>query len=167
MTVLKRGTLLCSLLLASLLLVDCERDDICAEETPTTPLLIIKFFDDITRTDEKDAPNLRVRSTDEGAEAFIDLTTTDSIMIPLKTDGLITEYEFAINSGEDDENIDILNFQYITEEEFVSSACGFRVLYRGLTESGVGGTDENWIEEISVQQLDVIDETVTHVYIYH
>lgn len=148
----------------------CERDDICAEDTPTTPFLIIKFMDNDTPTDIKRPNELRVKA--EGFNRIeIYETNQDSILIPLLTNALLTNFEFTINSdtedGGDDPNTDVVSFEYAPVEEYVSSACGFRVVYTGL-----GGTlrqedDLKWIKNIIIEQPDVIDETNAHILIFH
>ncbi|MDY8138966.1 DUF6452 family protein [Aquimarina sp. 2201CG5-10] len=162
--------LLACLIISVFMISSCERDDICAEDTSTTPLLIIKFLDDQTVSDIKRPVDLRVRSTDTSL-AFLDGVSQDSIMIPLKTDALITEFEFTINANNEDQtlvNNDILSFQYTTVEDFVSSACGFKVIYEGLSRTLVPESDNgNWIKRITIEQEDVINETAAHVFIFH
>ncbi|MBW1296800.1 DUF6452 family protein [Aquimarina litoralis] len=149
----------------------CERDDICAEDTPTTPFLIIKFIDDVTSTDIKQPDELQVKAVD--FDSVITYTTNqDSILIPLRTNALLTDFEFTINSdtedGGDDPNTDVVSFQYTPVEEYVSSACGFRVLYNGLERTLTPEEDNgNWIKRILIEQPDVINETVAHVLIFH
>ncbi len=149
----------------------CERDDICAEGTPTTPLLIIKFIDFDTGTEIKAPVELQVKAVDIDSPFTLG-AVTDSIIIPLKTKESITNYEFTINSNFDNdsipENTDTISFQYTLEEEYVSSACGFRVNYIGLTASPPeAGNDGSWIRSITVQREDVTDETTAHVFIFH
>ncbi len=149
----------------------CERDDICAEGTPTTPLLIIKFIDFDNATEIKTPSELQVKAV--GVENPFTLTSvTDSIMIPLRTNEPITEYEFTIDSNtsndETPSNTDTVSFQYTTVEEYVSSACGFKINYEGLTISTpVAGDDGSWIQNITVQREDVTDEATAHVFIFH
>ncbi len=151
----------------------CERDDICAEGTPTTPFLIIKFIDNDTQieTDIKAPVELQVRAV--GVDEVIDLgTVRDSILIPLRTNTTSTEFEFTINSDttndENPANTDIVSFQYTPVEEYVSSACGFRVVYNAITASeGDAGTDGDWIKGISEQRTNVTDETTAHIFIFH
>ena len=47
---------------------NCEKDDICAEGTPTTPRVIIEFYDAANPTVLKNVTNLRVEEfgTNEG-----------------------------------------------------------------------------------------------------
>lgn len=149
----------------------CERDDICAEGTPTTPLLIIKFFDFETGTETKAPVELEVKAV--GIETAFDLgTLTDSIAIPLRTNEAITNYEFTINSNVENDmvpkNTDVISFQYTLEQEYVSSACGFKVNYSGFTASPPeAGDDGSWIRNITVQREDIIDEINAHVFIFH
>ncbi len=160
-----------TILLILYLSTSCERDDICAEGTPTTPLLIVKFIDSDTGTEIKAPTELQVKAVD--IETPFALTeVTDSILIPLKTNELITNYEFTINSNfENDsipQNTDIVSFQYTPEQEYVSSACGFRVNYKGLTISPPeAGEDGSWIRSITVQRENVTDEATAHVFIFH
>lgn len=151
----------------------CERDDICAENTPTTPLLIIRFIDNNDGVTFKSPTDLRVKSTDSDiTENFLDAITQDSIAIPLKTTELITEFEFTVNANSEDPDIiantDTVSFQYSTSEEYVSTACGFRVTYSGLTETLTAEDSEgNWIKDIIIQQREVNNENAAHVYILH
>ena len=48
------------LLLASFFLSGCEKDDICDETTPTTPKVVIEFFDTVATTTAKNVTNLKV-----------------------------------------------------------------------------------------------------------
>ncbi|MBP2832809.1 hypothetical protein J8281_11485 [Aquimarina sp. U1-2] len=166
-------TLLCFAILL-LGICSCERDDICAEGTPTTPLLIVKFFDFDTKTEIKAPSELQVRAV--GIDSFIDIgTVRDSIFIPLRTNSSSTAFEFTINSDTTNNaasdlppNTDRISFQYTPVEEYVSSACGFRVVYDGLTFSDEDpGTAGDWIREISIRRRDILDETDAHILIFH
>lgn len=154
--------------------LSCERDDICAEGTPTTPFLVIKFIDFDTSTQVKAPLELQVKAV--GIETPFTLgTVTDSILIPLRNNVSITDYEFTINSditnNSDTDplpNKDTVSFQYTTQEEYVSSACGFKINYKGLTVSPVeAGDDGSWIKNITIQRENVTDETTAHVFIFH
>ncbi|MHA7059365.1 DUF6452 family protein [Aquimarina sp. M1] len=149
----------------------CQRDDICAEDTSTTPFLIIKFIDDQTVSDIKRPNELQVRAI--GFESIIDFTAAnqDSILIPLRTNATLTDFEFTIDSDVDDggtPNTDTLSFQYTPVEEYVSSACGFRASYEGLGFTLVQEeNDGNWIKRITIEEDNVTDETAAHVFIFH
>jgi len=152
----------------------CERDDICAEDTATTPFLIIKFIDNNTVSDIKQPNELQVKAV--GVDSIISFETNqDSIMIPLRTTEGLTSFEFTIDSDTMDgtdtvlPNKDIVNFEYTPVDEYVSSACGFRVIYNELTNKlNLPGTDDDkWIEKITIVEENVINETAAHVLIFH
>ncbi len=164
-------TLLFCCCIAVYLSSGCERDDICAEDTPTTPFLIIKFIDDVTVSDIKQPNELQVKAI--GFESTIDFTTNqDSILIPLRTNALLTDFEFTIDSDTTDDtdtpNTDTVSFQYTPVEEYVSSACGFKVNYNGLTNTLTQEEDDgNWIKRITIEENNVTNEAAAHVLIFH
>lgn len=163
-------SLLIALLIISLS-ISCERDDICAEDTPTTPFLIIKFIDNQTNTKTKAPSELQVKAV--GVDTLYSLgTVRDSILIPLKNDTTVTAYELTINSDTSNDeipsNTDIISIQYTPVEKYVSSACGFKVNYEGLSTSEiVEGNDGDWIKNLTIQRQNVTDENNAHVFIFH
>ncbi|MBW4980800.1 hypothetical protein KZZ05_21230, partial [Marinobacter adhaerens] len=89
-------------------------DDICPESTPTTPKLIITFYDiNVTPTELKDVPSLSITavgvnnpvSLNESGEI---VANTDSIAIPLNPASTVVDFLFVRNSGNDEQNIDEL-----------------------------------------------------------
>ncbi|MCK8524087.1 DUF6452 family protein [Aquimarina sp. D1M17] len=167
----KYAGLICACLLALPIIMGCERDDICADGTPTTPFLIVKFIDFENGTEIKNPTELQVQAV--GVDSPFDFgTVTDSIAIPLRTNEPITDYQFTIDSDTSNDdtaaNTDTVSFQYTTVEEFVSSACGFKINFEGLTVSPPeAGTDGSWIRNITIQRENVTDETTAHVFIFH
>lgn len=154
----------------------CQRDDICAQDAPTTPQLIIKFIDNETAIDIKRPIDLEIRSTDPMVTGFIpDLIPQDSIMIPLKADASITQLVFITNANNEDASLirrDTVDFSYTPQEEYVNSACGFKVSYLGLgaqlaRDEISMDEDKNWIKNIIVQQKDITNEANAHVLILH
>jgi len=61
----------------------CEKNDICAEETPTTPRLIIEFYDSINTSVLKNVANLK--ATGNGASTSLEFNGVNTIRLPLKT----------------------------------------------------------------------------------
>ena len=148
----------------------CERDDLCAEDTLTTPKLIIKFFDIVTGSEVKAPNELLIRPIAFPDSIFFP-TNVDSIAIPLQTDSPITEYEFTIDSDTTNDdtvpNKDTISFQYTVEQEYISSACGFRATFNGLDFTGPQqDVTENWIKQIDIQNRNITDEQDIHVFIF-
>jgi len=154
----------------------CERDDICAETTTTTPMLIIKFIDFESGVETNPPSELEVQGTmvDEILEVDSD---PDSILVPLRTDVPITEYLLTINSDVDEDNTDddtpnsdLLSIQYTPQDRYLSSACGFITNFLGITVTVPESMDEEdtrWIQNFSIEQDNVTDESSAHLYIFH
>jgi len=180
---------------ATLLSFSCEKDDICAEGTITTPLLVIEFFDAANTSGEdvlKNVTNLWVEAVNPNTEVVqvegVDVTvivdpiqtspqTVNTISIPLRTQEGSTEYRFIADYELDENNNqlgneDILTFNYETQEIFLSRACGYYTNYTLNVSNGVEVTPDtdNWINPstgILISEINVQNETVTHVKIYH
>ena len=148
-----------------LLLQGCQKDDICPEGTITTPLLIIEFLDEEDITRLKAAQNLRVQATGM-EEVLLGPITTNSISIPLRTNGNTTEYSFTINSGSDRENTDVVSFSYDSNPQYINRACGYRAVFNNI-EVMVHDDEDNWILSEIILQDNIEDETEAHISFTH
>ena len=163
--------------------LSCEKDDICAETTPTTPHLIIRFYDVADADQTKTVTGLFAQVLND------DLSTTDirnesvlnrdSIALPLRTDQditrflLYTEYEFDDGGTPDDPddddisgNPDTIEVIYTREDVYVSRACGFKTIFKDLQFS-IEVDADNWIITSSVETDSIINENAAHVQIFH
>lgn len=154
--------------------IGCQRDDICPESTQTTPLLIIRFYDSENPSELQAPQNLRVRSAGNDTSYVYNRYSQDSIAIPLRTDQDITEYIFTLNTppdpqeGEEPEepgNSDNLTISYGREEEYLNRACAFRINYVGLNVD-VENDNDNWIQDVQIEQANVEDQNQAHVSIF-
>lgn len=148
----------------------CERDDICAANTPTTPLVQISFFDVVNRSNTK-AINVNIREIN--SERFISYTDETIISVPLRTDTTATTYIFTKNPGiedaeEDPENSDRITFTYNVNEVYIERACGFKVTYNALgVQPGASDDDDRWISSANVTNNIIVDDSTSHVSIFH
>ena len=151
----------------------CQRDDICPESTPTTPKLIITFYDiNVTPTELKDVPSLSITavgvnnpvSLNESGEI---VANTDSIAIPLNPASTVVDFLFVRNSGNDEQNIDELQFSYTPQDDYINRACGFKSNYLDLNFSLNGEDTDSWIQNIEIIESNITDELTTHVTIFH
>ncbi|RKS42676.1 hypothetical protein BC962_3133 [Gillisia mitskevichiae] len=167
------------LLLIALINLSCQRDDICPESTLITPLVKISFYDFDANSEgdtlAKPVANFSIRAVGDTLNFEIP-TNPSEISIPLKTDVDLTSYEFILNANDDEEeeptsaeNSDIINFTYTRNQEYINSACSFKVTYINLEAKLVAETpsSNNWIKDIIVDQSTVEDETTTHISIFH
>ncbi|SHH48938.1 DUF6452 family protein [Winogradskyella jejuensis] len=161
-------------LLISLILFSCERDDICADGTPTTPRLLIEFFDAVDTEVSKTVTRLTIYADDanitipdnensSGAilvEPFeqerIFNRNSNSAGLPLKIDDegetTITRYFFEKDTNlrldEDNStnsNIDVIEITYETEFIYISRACGFKSIFKNI-EIDIIDDGDNWIQ---------------------
>lgn len=147
----------------------CERDDICAASTPTTPQLVIAFFDANNRAESK-VINLTVRAV--GLDDSITIKNDTIIRIPLRTDTTSTTFIFTKNPGildaeEDPDNRDRVTFSYNINEVYIDRACGFKVTYDALTAQASDEGDGRWITDISINNSTIINDSIYQVSIIH
>lgn len=165
---MKKLKKLVSVLLLCLLLLNCQKDDICPESTAVTPLLKIEFNDLEDETRLKAVQDLQVKAVSVEDSLFGPVTANE-ISIPLRTDESITTYEFVRNSGTDLANRDTISFFYNPSPEYLNRACGFIVNYLGIQVEVVDDGD-NWILSEFVQRTDVENELESeeaHIILTH
>lgn len=173
-----------SILLLCISLLSCERDDICSEDTPTTPRLIVEFRDILDADMLKSVPNLTLfgEGLDEATRSIVNNTNTNTVSLPLLvgTEGVETTTRFIMRRDADldldsdpttNSNEDILEITYIPEFVYVSRACGFKSVFNNLRVSIVPDGD-NWalltdFPNSNTDNINVENETATHLHILH
>src|SRR5574343_221173 len=100
------------LLLITVVFSSCEKDDVCAETTPTTPKVVIEFFDATNSSDTpKNVTNLKI--TAANFTSSIIYNGTNKIKVPLKTFQDNSVLSFTLNGSIDptsDDNLDEITF---------------------------------------------------------
>ena len=162
------------LLVIALTFSSCEKDDICDANTPTTPRLIIDFYDASNPTELKNVINLKVigfgMADDKPLATFNSVST---IELPLKTTETSTKYRLILNSTSTSGSLneDVLQFDYTHEDVFVSRACGYKTIFKlnspnGVTETDAANPDGFWIQDINIETTNIETENETHIKIY-
>ncbi|WP_296385764.1 DUF6452 family protein [Winogradskyella sp.] len=178
-------------LFIALTLISCERDDICAATTATTPRLLIEFYDISNPDDLKSV----LRLTAYGEGLVVDDTgmiiepieasdstilfneNASSLELPLRidTEGETTTSRFILEKDTNlrldsdtttDSDIDIIEISYIPEFVFVSRACGYKSTFNNLDINIEPGT-EAWISNIDIVETTIENENTVHVRIFH
>jgi hypothetical protein len=161
----------------------CEKDDICDANTPTTPRLIIEFYDISNPSVLKNVTNLKVIGdgmTDgiifnpSATGDYQYLTNGNKIALPLKIDGDSTTFTFILNSGNSNTALidtDKVTFNYSRENVFVSRACGFKTLFQfapsnRIVHTAVPNTKLKWMQYISVEKSNIANENETHIKVF-
>ena len=160
-----------SILVLSLFLQGCEKDDICTPETPTTPRLIIEFYDIVNTSVLKQVANLQVQG--EGANSVINFNLVNKIELPLKTNEDQTKYDFTINSTSEAPvfNVDKIELNYTRRDIYISRACGFKTYFSLNVLNPIiqtNPTDDTvlWIKNIEVIKNNIENEEDVHIKMY-
>ena len=157
------------LLLSSIFFSGCEKDDICDAATPSTPKVVIEFYDSANQTVLKNVVNLGVIAP--GFTNGFGFTNVSSIKVPLKTAQDSSVLYFIQNGSADpntDDNSDQVTFNYTRKTVYVSRACGYKTIYTLNTTNPITVTADgnNWIQSVTVSQPNIENENETHVKIY-
>lgn len=155
----------------------CEKDDICDANTPTTPRLVISFYDINNSSIPKTVTNLKIIGegmTDGIIFKGSDLISGTTVSIPLKTDANTSTFRFISNFGNPNPaavNEDIIKFDYTREDFFVSRACGFKTLFTldpltPFIHTDAAVADGKWMQYVAVKKSNIETENETHLEIY-
>lgn len=156
----KFGFAVSMLMIVPFLLSGCEEDDICIGEG--TPNLTVVFRNQLNTENQKDSLTI-YRSADigfEDADTLFEKFFTDSIKLPLA--GLNTDRVYFKIKRRSNTDSDILTVNYQSKSEYVSKACGFRVVYEGLNYDT---TQQHINSLLPAESNELKDETTTNLYI--
>ncbi len=146
---------------------NCEKDDICAQETITTSRLVMEFYDANNPSELKNVTNLGIAEpTFETGFAF---NAVSKIVVPLRTNQDITTINFVLNGSDEDTSNDIsdvLTFNYNRFNSYISRACGYKTIFTLNDSNGIELPTNNWIVNFEIIQPTITDENETHVKIY-
>lgn len=173
------------------MLMGCERDDICAETTATTPRLLIEFYDVLSADDLKsvlrltaygeglvvDENGLEIEPTETSNATLLFNENSNSVALPLiiDTEEDLVTVRFVLEKftnfrlDEDtitESNIDILEIKYTPEFVYVSRACGYKSIFN-ILDIDFESDANNWISRIAIDETIIENENTVHVRIFH
>ena len=164
--------------------IGCESDDICDAETPTTPKVIIEFYNFNSQALIKNVTNLSIIGSGMTQGLILSPGATvdndkyffngSKIGVPLKIDQDATTYNFILNAKTPATPItDVVKFSYKRVNEYVSRACGYRTFFdfsvsaAAITINNVpNATSGFWIKDVQILKQTIRDETTTHIKIF-
>ncbi|MAU58688.1 MAG: hypothetical protein CMC33_03410 [Flavobacteriaceae bacterium] len=143
----------------------CEKDDICLSDTPSSPRLIVKMVDKDDPTSYKLANDLLIKVVDNDS---INIKSSDSIILNLNPYKNYTQFEFILNQGSENENIDTIQINYSLNNIYIDRACGYKTSFifnsNALT---LINEKNNWIESYLILKDTIINEEQAHMAILH
>lgn len=173
-----------ALFVFGLIFISCEKDDICDPSTPTTPRLVLQFFDANNPSVTRIIDDLKV--VGEGMEYEDGVLNNqgnqiwnDSLVyLPLRVNQDVSKFRLIRKANDtivSNDIIDTLEINYTRRDTYVSRACGFKTLYDlfgnptvepFILNNTAGTTQGLWIRNIEVVQPNINDENETHINIY-
>lgn len=157
---MKKGILIFSLLFGFFCTQSCEEDDVCVGEG--TPYLTVVFRDILNAQNQKDS--LTIYSADninfENPTLVYNKAFLDSLKLPLG--GLDTDKTYFTIQRRSNAVADTLTVSHQTITEYVSKACGFRVVYEGLNYHA---TENHFQYIIPGESNELKNESETNLYI--
>lgn len=143
-------------ILTIIMVMSCQKDDICID--PTTPKLVIRFYDNANPTDYKAATDLSIWA--EGLDPLTEYQgqSRDSIALQLDPNADFTTYHIVTDTSED-----VITINYTMDEIFVSRSCGFKYNFGSINLTDI---TNNWIINTEITNQTVEDET-EHIKIFH
>lgn len=156
----------------------CESDDICDPNTPTTPRLIINFYDSSNPSFLKPVSKLFIEG--ENMKTGFLFNGVSTIQVPLDTSVDIAKYTFTLNYNDQNPNktfTDTLEFNYTRQTIYVSRACGYKMNFSLNPKNTIPqavilnnnplAISGSWIKLIRILNYNVSNENEAQINIYY
>ena len=153
-------------LISLMIFFSCERDDICIVSVTESPDLIILMLDQDNLNNRKTPAGFSIRAL--GTQNILPGNISDSLTLPLKIQKNYVQFEFILNLGLDNENIDTLQINYKRIDNFINVACGYRSNY--ILETSpviILNPGDSWIKGFTILKDTISDERRAHLGILH
>ena len=146
--------------------LNCEKDDICIQDIQETPDLILLMLDSEDNNTRQSPLGFRIRAI--GTENILPQSNDDSIPLHLNTQEKVTQFEFILNEGNDNQNIDTLQINYQRIDQYINRACGYRANFilqqPSITLLNPGN---DWIKGYIILKDTITDEKAAHLGILY
>ena len=153
-------------LISLMIFFSCERDDICIVSVTESPDLIILMLDKDNLNNRKTPAGFSIRAL--GTQNILPGNISDSLTLPLKIQKNYVQFEFILNLGLDNQNIDTLQINYKRIDNFINVACGYRSNYILETLPAIIlNPGDNWIKGFTILKDTISDERLAHLGILH
>ncbi|MEZ4853872.1 DUF6452 family protein [Flavobacterium sp.] len=160
----KHITIIISIFLV-VFLWNCEKDDICADGTVTTPQLVVEFYDATVTDSIVTVSSIGFREITK--DSIYRKSSVSQLLLPLKTNEDSVTFELTLYGDDDtvttDDFSDTFTLNYNRQDIYISRACGYKTNFT-LTDAIVNST--NWITNATIEQPNVTNENEVHIKIY-
>ena len=147
------------ILLLSLFIISCEKDDICIEGSDNTNRITIGFLDNETKN-PTGITLINVKSI--GNDSIIhEVFSGGSIKLPLKVNSNKTQFIF-----DNKEAIDTLTIYHQSIHQYLNRSCGYKSNFLVNTQTEIT-KKTGWIREITVVKDSIFNEEKTNILIHY
>jgi len=143
------------IILALILMLSCEKDDICVETTTPRVIILFNNFDEPENSKELSSLTFWVNEND----SIVLNQTIDSLAFPIDLTQNSTQYIFKTNNIKD-----TINLEYNRKDIFVSRSCGYKTIFEEVQNKS---NTFNWVKDITINQTTIENETAAHITILH
>tara|TARA_B110000305_G_C19131036_1_gene488918 strand:- start:159 stop:623 length:465 start_codon:yes stop_codon:yes gene_type:complete len=147
------------ILISLILILSCEKDDICIEGSDNTNRISIGFLDDETKN-PTGISLVNLKSI--GNDSIIHETFSgQSIKLPLKVNSIKTQFLFDNN-----DLIDTLTIYHQSIHQYLNRSCGYKSNFIINSQTEIT-KQTGWIREISVIKDSIFNEEETNIFIHY
>ena len=147
------------ILISLILILSCEKDDICIEGSDNTNRISIGFLDDETKN-PTGISLVNLKSI--GNDSIIHETFSgQSIKLPLKVNSTKTQFLFDNN-----DLIDTLTIYHQSIHQYLNRSCGYKSNFIINSQTEIT-KQTGWIREISIIKDSIFNEEETNIFIHY
>ena len=147
------------ILISLILILSCEKDDICIEGSDNTNRITIGFLDDKTKN-PTGISLVNLKSI--GNDSIIHETFSgQSIQITLKVNSNKTQFLLDNN-----DLIDTLTIYHQSIHQYLNRSCGYKSNFIINSQTEIT-KQTGWIREISVIKDSIFNEEETNIFIHY
>lgn len=147
------------ILISLILILSCEKDDICIEGSDNTNRITIGFLDDETKN-PTGISLVNLKSI--GNDSIIHETFSgQSIKLPLKVNS--TKTQFLLDNND---LIDTLTIYHQSIHQYLNRSCGYKSNFIINSQTEIT-KQTGWIREISVIKDSIFNEEETNIFIHY
>jgi hypothetical protein len=146
------------LFLLVIILIGCEKDDICIEGSENTSRITLGFVDYKSKG-PKDISLESIRGI--GIDSIIEGINGNYLKFPLMVNSDITKYVFEYN-----QTLDTLTIHHRTIHKYLNRSCGYISNFILKSDTEIS-KNHGWIREVSILNDSIFNEEKTNILIHY
>tara|TARA_B100001741_G_C16347771_1_gene502612 strand:+ start:95 stop:559 length:465 start_codon:yes stop_codon:yes gene_type:complete len=146
------------LFLLVIILIGCEKDDICIEGSENTSRITLGFVDYKSKG-PKDISLESIRGI--GIDSIIEGINGNYLKFPLMVNSNITKYVFEYN-----QTLDTLTIHHRTIHKYLNRSCGYVSNFIIKSDTEIS-KNHGWIREVSILNDSIFNEEKTNILIHY